>query len=100
MADDDDRPPIGPGLADAERFSGVDDAGVRFELVVLACEVVDGVEFVLVADDAELRGPGDDMGLLVYRVVVREDGERDLGDVDGATEERMLDFFEERLGIR
>ena len=100
MDEDDDRPPVGPGLADAERFSGTDAKGVKFELVVLAAEVVDGVEYVLVADDAELRGPGDDMGLLVYRVELRDDGERDLGDIDGATEERLLDFFEERLGIR
>lgn len=100
MADDDDRPQVGPGLADAERFSGVDEHGARFELVVLAAEEVDGVEYVLVADESEIRGPGDDLGLLVYRVTLDARGERDLADVDDATEERMLDRFEARLGLR
>jgi hypothetical protein len=96
--DDDEPQPPKNTLADAERFPVREDDGRMATFVVLARATLDGIEVGLLADEAELGSPSEDMGLYVYGIR-EDDGNRSLFELPEAEEERYYRHFAELMGL-
>lgn len=83
---------------DAERVTTHDEDGEHV-WVVLAQDTFEGMDLVLLADEGELLGPGDDMHVAVFRSVAR--GERRQVEPldDEELEERAYEHFVELMGL-
>lgn len=83
---------------DADRVRTTDEDGER-TWVVLAEDALDGVDLVLVADEAELLGPVEDMTVAVYRSSGSGAQRRVEPIDDEALEDRAFDHFFELMGF-
>lgn len=95
----DDKPTrVTSPLEHSERFEIDTDDGRR-TLVVLAIDAIGGKDYALLADETDLSGPKDDMGVYVFEYH-RDGGERSLADIDDETvEERVYRHFAEMMGL-
>jgi hypothetical protein len=99
LSNDDDAPhPPKNTLADAERFPVREPDGKMSTFVVIASAQLDGIEVALLADEAEIGSPSDDMGLYVYGVRDEPVG-RALFELADDDEERYYQHFAELMGL-
>lgn len=84
----------------AERFVLEGEDGVEETWVMLAIHEIDGQEYALLASEAGLNGPEDDMDVVVFRYDRAGDGQTELVEIeDEALYERVYEQFAELMGL-